>query len=177
MADETTNNTITQEQYDQLKVELEAQVEAEKARAREAVAQATQPLNERITELEGGLQSKDEEITTLKTEGETKDGSLTQLQASLDGAVAEYRALVVSSNPLFSGELIQGSSIDEVKASVERANGIVSKVKTGLESQAQTLASLTTIPAGAPVGTPVDLSALSSREKITRGLQEARKEK
>ena len=171
MADETTNNTITQEQYDQLKVELEAQVEAEKARAKEAVAQATQPLNERITELEGGLQSKDEEITTLKTEGETRDGSLTQLQATLDGALTEYRSLVVSANPLFSEELIQGNTLDEIKASVEKANAVVGKVKAGLESQAN----LTTIPAGAPAATPVDLSTLSSREKITRGLQEARK--
>lgn len=173
MADENTNNQITQEQYDQLKVELEAQVEAEKARAKEAVAQATQPLQGRITELEGSLQSKDEEITTLKTEGETKDGSLTQLQASLDGAVGEYKSLVVSSNPLFSEELVQGSTIDEVKASVERANAVVGKVKASLESQAN----LTTIPAGAPAATPVDLSTLSSREKITRGLGEARKEK
>jgi len=173
LADETTNNTITQEQYDQLKVELEAQVEAEKARAKEAVAQATQPLNERITELEGGLQSKDEEITTLKTEGETRDGSLTQLQATLDGALTEYRSLVVSANPLFSEELIQGNTLDEIKASVEKANAVVGKVKAGLESQAN----LTTIPAGAPAATPVDLSTLSSREKITRGLQEARKEK
>ena len=171
MTDENTNNQITQEQYDQLKVELEAQVEAEKARAKEAVAEATQPLQERITELESGLQSKDEEVQTLKTEGETKDGSLTQLQTTLDGALAEYKSLVVSSNPLFSEELIQGSTINEVKASVEKANAVVGKVKAGLESQAN----LTTIPAGAPAATPIDISTLSSREKITRGLQEARK--
>ena len=173
MSDENTNSQITQEQYDTLKVELEAQVEAEKARSKEAVAEATQPLQGRITELESGLQSKDEEITTLKTEGETKDGSLVSLQATLDGAVTEFKSLVVSSNPLFSEELIQGATIDEVKASVEKANAVVGKVKAGLESQAN----LTTIPAGAPAATPVDLSALSSREKITRGLSEARKEK
>jgi len=173
LSDENANNQITQEQYDTLKVELEAQVEAEKARSKEAIAQATQPLQGRITELEGSLQSKDEEVQTLKTEGETKDGSLVSLQATLDGALAEYRSLVVSANPLFSEELIQGNTLDEIKASVEKANAVVGKVKAGLESQAN----LTTIPAGAPAATPVDLSTLSSREKITRGLEEARKEK
>ena len=171
MADENTNNQITQEQYDQLKVELEAQVEAEKARAKEAVTQATQPLQGRIMELGGDLQAREEEIATLKTESETKDVSLTQLQATLDGALAEYKSLVVSANPLFSEELIQGNTLDEIKASVEKANAVVGKVKASLESQAN----LTTIPAGAPAATPVDLSALSTREKITRGLQEARK--
>jgi len=167
------NNTITQEQYDTLKVELEAQVEAEKARAKEAVEQATQPLNEHVASLQIQIGDKDEELRGLNAQVAESASSLASLQATLDGALAEFKSLVVSANPLFSEELIQGNTLDEIKASVEKANAVVGKVKAGLESQAN----LTTIPAGAPAATPVDLSTLSSREKITRGLQEARKEK
>lgn len=172
---ENQNQTITQEQYDQLKVELEAQVEAERAKAKEAVATATQPLHERITSLEASFQEKEGELETAKTEVVTATADLEGSKAAYEYAVADYKALVVGSNPLFTADLITGSSVDDIKASAEKANALVGKVKEGLEAQAKALAELTTIPAGAPVTTGVDLSALSSRQKITQGLEQARK--
>lgn len=169
------DQTITQEQYDQLKVELEAQVEGERAKAKEAVETATQPLQVRITSLEASLQEKEGELETAKTEVATATGELEGAKAAYEYAVADYKALVTGSNPLFTPDLISGSSIDEIKASTEKANAIVSKVKEGLETEAKALAGLTTIPAGAPAATPTDFSSLSSRAKITQGLEQARK--
>ena len=172
---ENQNQTPTQEQYDQLKVELEAQVEAERAKAKEAVATATQGLQVRITSLEASLQEKEGELETAKTEVATATGDLEGAKAAYEYAVADYKALVVGSNPVFTPDLIQGASIDELKASAEKANALVGKVKEGLEAQAKALAELTTIPAGAPAAAGLDLSTLSSKEKITQGLQQARK--
>ena len=162
------DHSITQELYDELKAELEA----EKAGSGEAVAQATQPLSDRIALLETELSAKDEELTGLKTQAEEKDQELASLQASLDGAVAEYRGLVVSSNNLFTEDMLQGASIDEIKASVEKANALVGKVREGLENEK----TRTTVPAGAPTRTPVDASGMSAREKINYGLEQSRKQ-
>ena len=184
--DKDKDKTVTQEEYDQLKAELEA----EKTKTEEAVATATQELQGRITTLQAEASAKGDEITTLKAEAEQhaealagitqeRDAARTELEgakAAYDYAVADYRALVVSSNPVFSDELIQGSSIEEVKASAEKATALVGKVTESLEAQAQALAALTKVPAGSPQRTPVDLSAMSTREKINYGLEQARKE-
>lgn len=189
----TTVGTVTQEEFDTLKAELEAEKARTEAAVEAAVAAAVilhEKDTERITTLQAEASAKGDEITTLKgeTDGHTQGlAALTQerdtarteaenWQAAHDYAVADYRALVLSSNPVFSDELITGASIEEVKASVGKATALVGKVKESLDAQAQALAQLTTIPAGSPQRQAVDLSAMSTREKINYGLSEARKD-
>jgi len=174
-----TDQTVTQEEFDALKAELEA----EKARTETAVGEATQELTQRIASLEADVQAKGDEAVTLKAEtqqakeqAQTQAGQVETLTQERDAAIGEYRALVVASNSVFSDNLIQGATIDEIKLSAEHAAALVGKVKESLESQAQALAELTTVPAGSPQRQAADLSAMSTREKINYGLNQARKE-
>lgn len=122
-----------------------------------------------ITELEGLVAQKDEELTkanTHITELEQavagSDEKLTTIQNSLAEAVASYKAKVVEANPEVLEELITGDSIECINESLRKAKTLVSRVRQGLEVEI----SGAKIPAGAPPRTPPDLSALSPREKI-----------
>ena len=50
-----------------------------------------------------------------------------------EAAVAAYRKLAVGSNPIFSEELITGSTIAEVDASMKKVTGLAEGIKTRLE--------------------------------------------
>ena len=59
-------------------------------------------------------------------------------------------------------ELITGDTVEAINQSLENAGTLISKVRQGLEEEA----SRVRVPAGAPQRAPLDLSALSPREKI-----------
>jgi len=113
-------------------------------------------------ELEETLATRDAEVAGLKqtiTEAEEK---LAHINDLLSRAVASYRELVVTANPEIPPELITGDSVESVDESLQSARALVEKVKQGIEEET----SRTRVPAGAPQRAPVDLSALSPREKI-----------
>ncbi len=124
---------------------------------------------DRISELEGLLAQKDEELTKVNThiieleqtvaESEEK---LTGINHSLTEAVASYKALVAQFNPEVLEELITGDTIEAINESLEKAKTLISRVRQGLETEI----TAGKVPAGAPVRTPPDLSSLSPREKI-----------
>lgn len=154
---------ITQESYDALKTELET--------AKASVDQASQPLKERIASLEADIKGKGEEITKTLAVVAEKDKSFASLAANFENAVTAYKGQVLKANPLVPVELVAGATIPEIDASVVRATAIVTKIKDGIAQQNQTI----TVPAGAPGRTEPDISGLSTREKITRGLEAKRK--
>jgi chromosome segregation ATPase len=174
------NNTPTQEDYEALKAELEA----EKQKAQTMVSEATQALTEKVATLESDLTTKTGELETLQGQLTAATTAHSELVEELEGAKAAYayavedfRKLVLQTNPMFTPDIIAGDTIDAVKASVEKAGVLVSKVKEGLEAQAKALAGLTTVPAGAPVRGPISTEGLSAKEKINLGLEQARKKK
>jgi len=123
----------------------------------------------RITELEGLVAQKDEEltkanarITELEQAVAESDEKLTTINDSLAEAVASYKATVVQANPEVLEELIIGDTIESINESLKKAKTLISRVRQGLEVEI----SVAKIPAGAPQRTPPDLSALSPREKI-----------
>lgn len=123
----------------------------------------------RITELEGLVAQKDEEltkanarITELEQAVAESDEKLTTINNSLAEAVASYKATVVQANPEVLEELIIGDTIESINESLKKAKTLISRVRQGLEVEI----SVAKIPAGAPQRTPPDLSALSPREKI-----------
>jgi hypothetical protein len=63
--------------------------------------------------------------------------------------------------------MIKGNSIEEINESVKSAQALVEKVKKELGAESARVR----IPAGAPQRTPIDLSALSSREKIRYAME------
>ena len=170
---ENTNQAPTQEAYDAIKLELEG----ERQRAQGLVAEATSELTERIATLEADLATKTGELEPLKVQLKTNTDELEQAKTAYAGAVADYKKLVLQTSLLFTADIIWGDTIEDVKASVEKASALVAKVKAGLEEQANALSHLTAVPAGAPVRSGPNTEGLSTKEKLTLGLEQAKKRK
>lgn len=162
---ETTNETLRQE------------LEAEKAKSQELVAEATRDLQEKVTSLEAGLAARTGELETLQAERQAAGAELEGAKAAYAYAVEDYRRLVLQANPMFTPDIIGGDTIEEVKASVEKANALVGKVREGIEAQAAALSQLSAVPAGAPARSGQSTEGLSTKEKINLGLEQARKKK
>lgn len=117
---------------------------------------------QRETELEQTVADKESEITALKkSEGELKE-KLSALDTSLAEAVKSYKGRVIQLNPGLTEELIEGGTIEAIDKSLEKAMGIIGRVKKSVEKEI----SHSRVPAGAPGRRSADLSGLSPREKI-----------
>ncbi len=122
--------------------------------------------NARITELEQTVASLGSGVATLKEAGVESEQKLTEAGNTLSQAVSSYKALAMKSNPEVPVDLITGDNIEAIDNSLENAKSLVNKVREGLEAQIK----MVKIPAGAPPRAPIDLSALSPREKIEYGI-------
>jgi len=109
----------------------------------------------RVIELEALVAQKDEELTKANSR-------VSELEQVVAEAVASYKAMVTQSNSEVPEELISGDTIDSVNESLMKAKTLIGKVRQGLEAEITS----SKVPAGAPLRTPPDLSALSPREKI-----------
>ncbi len=118
--------------------------------------------NARITELEQTVASLESEGATLKQSSLESEQKMAEVGNALSQAIASYKALVIKSNPEVPADLIVGDTIEAIDNSLKNAKSIISKVREGLEAEIK----MVKIPAGAPPRAPVDLSALSPREKI-----------
>jgi uncharacterized coiled-coil protein SlyX len=124
----------------------------------------------RISELEQAIAERDDQIAALKQSLAELEPRLTELENSLSQAVSSYRALVIKSNPGLPEELVAGDSIEEIDDSLASAQALIDRVRERLETEIAG----TRIPAGAPQRTPIDLSALSPKEKIQYAIGERR---
>ena len=162
---------MTEEEIKALQDELEAikgelnGLKAEKGN----LAGELESRNTKITELEAVVAEKDNRlelanirVNELVPAVDEKNEKISSLNDSLSQAVSSYKALVVKSNPGILEELITGDTIGVIDQSLENAEALIGKVRQGLEEEA----SKTKVPAGAPQRIPLDLSALSAREKI-----------
>ena len=118
--------------------------------------------NARIAKLEQTVANLDSEVASLKQAMAESEERLTTINHSLAEAVASYKALIIQSNPEVLEELITGDTIEAINESLETAKTLVSRVRQGLEAEI----TAGKVPTGAPIRTPPDLSALSPREKI-----------
>jgi hypothetical protein len=166
---EAENNTPTAEDYASLKLELEA----EKQRAAGLVEQATTELQGKVAELEG-------QVSIYATDAQALQEKLDLLNIDFEGAKAAYayavedfKKLASASNPLIPAEVIFGTTVEEVKASLSRANKLVANVQESLSKQA----AAASVPAGAPQRTGPNVEGMSIKEKINLGLEQARKKK
>lgn len=141
---------------------------------RRALEEAVRPLNERITLLEQDLASKEQEIQRQSELVHRQEAGLNALNARHEAAVAAYRGALVRANPLIPAELINGGSVEELDGSLQRAAGLVSHIRQGLELQQKVEQRADVIPAGAPGRVPPDMSGMSAREKIAYGLEQTR---
>ncbi|MFP3898203.1 MAG: hypothetical protein ACLFVD_02720 [Dehalococcoidia bacterium] len=139
---------------------IRAQLEEERTAAAEALAALTE---------------KDEHIALLQTElsearqlSEAAQAERTTLQEAHGAAVQKYLEAVKAANPSLPPETIAGSTIEDIDASVEKAQAIAQAVKASLENEARN----TRVPAGAPTRA-IDLESLSPAEKIKLGLSQS----
>ena len=137
--------------------ELETLKEAKEALSRELEFKETA-----IAKVRQELSSKDSEIITLQQAVAETEKRLTGANDALAKAVASYKALVVESGPGVLAELITGDTVDEVDESLKNAKILIDRVRQEIEEES----SKTKVPAGAPQRAPLDMSALSPREKI-----------
>ncbi len=115
-----------------------------------------------ITRLEQALAGKDSEIAALKQALSESERKLADLGEALAQSVAAYKELVVQANPGVLADLITGDTVEQVNESLKNAQALVDRVRQEMEAEASKIR----IPAGAPQRAPLDLSALSPREKI-----------
>jgi len=132
--------------------------------------EALEERNSRIAELESTLADSDAQINTLKQSLAELEVKLAELADSRSQAIASYRELVVRSNPDLPEELVIGESVEEIDKSLARARALIDRVRQRLETEIAGAR----IPAGAPLRTPADLSALSAQEKIQYAIGERR---
>jgi hypothetical protein len=121
------------------------------------------------------LAEKDALIADLQAQlSEAKKGSeaaaaeLASVKESHSKAISKYLDAVKLANIHLPPEVIAGSTIEEIDASVEKAKTIAESVKKALEAQAKEAK----IPAGAPIRGEISLEGLSPREKIVAGIQQ-----
>jgi multidrug resistance efflux pump len=168
---ETINETPTSEDYQALRQELEE----EKQKAAGLVGRATKELKEKLASLEAEMAARTGELETLRVQLAEATTNFEGAEAAYAYAVEDYKQMVLQANPLFTPDIIGGDTIEKVKASVEKANALVGKVREGLEAQAAAMSQLHAVPAGAPARSGQSAEGLSTKEKINLGLEQARR--
>jgi chromosome segregation ATPase len=139
---------------------IKAQLEQEKNAAAAAKA-ALATRDARIAELEASL-------NVVNQATETAAAELTQVKDAHTRAVSKYLDVVKLANPTLPGDVITGSTIEEIDASLAKATTIAGAVKASLEDEAKKAK----VPAGAPPRTEISVEGLSPREKIAAGIQQ-----
>lgn len=151
---------------DNLPQESGLSVTAEQEQTQVDCGDELKPLRARVIELEALLAQKNEELATASARLSELETVVVESKERLAQAASSYKALVVKLNPGVLEELVTGDTIDDINASLEKARGIVGRVRQGLEAEIVSAR----VPAGAPERGPVDLGALSPREKIQYGI-------
>ena len=150
-----TNGAAVPPEVEAIKAQLE---EERKAKAAAEAALATKDAH--IAQLEASL-------SEAKKGSEAAAAELTSVKEAHTTAVTKYLDAVKLANPTIPGDVIAGSSIEEIDASLARASTIAGAVKANLEAEAKEAK----VPAGAPPRGEISLEGLSPREKIAAGIK------
>lgn len=125
---------------------------------------------ETVEQSQGEAQELEEIVNQLKEQLASREQELVSLKEQLALSVAKYRTLVLAGVPEIPEELVQGSTVEEINASLTKAQEMVERVTRQIEAQR----AKERVPAGAPARMPPDLSALSPRDKIAYALTKSK---
>jgi len=153
---ESPDGVSTPEDLEAIKAQLEEEKEA-KAAAEAALADK----DVRIAELEASL-------SEAKTGSEAAAAELATVKEANTQAVAKYLDVVRLANSTIPRDIIAGDTIEDIDASLAKAQTIAGAVKANLEAQAKEAK----VPAGAPTRTEISVEGLTPREKIAAGIQQ-----
>jgi hypothetical protein len=122
---------------------------------------------EKITGLERTLAEKDRELAALRQTADEAKQANNRLYSELSKAVAAYKEMVGQANPGPVAEMLKGDTIAGINESLISARALVAKVRQDIGAETARVS----VPAGAPMRTAPDLSALTAREKIKYGIE------
>jgi hypothetical protein len=153
---ETANTAPVPDELAQIKAQLE-----EERKAAEELMLAAADKDAHIAQLEA-------QLSEAKSESEAALAETARLKEAEAASTSKYREALLAAHPNIPADLIQGSSIAELHASVEKATATVEAVKKSLETQA----AATRVPAGAPTRGGISLEGMSPREKIAYAIKQ-----
>ncbi len=111
-----------------------------------------------------GLAARDAELAALRQAAEQHQAAAAEVQQQL---LAAHRArLLAEHHGRIVEELVQGSTVDELNASVARAQAAYTSVAEQVRA-----AAAASVPAGNAARSGPDLALLSAQEKIAHGLR------
>jgi len=139
---------------------ITAQLEEEK-KAKAAAEAALAEKDNRIGDLEA-------QLSEVQRGFESTTAELNQVKEAHAQAVTKYLDAVRAANPTIPRDIIAGGTIEDIDASVEKAQSIAGAVRQSLEAEAKEAK----VPAGAPARGEISLEGLSPREKIAAGIQQ-----
>ncbi len=142
--------------------EQEQGLTGEESEQREASRARVAELDGLVAEKDEGLSKANARIAELEQSVAESNDKLSGINESLGQTISSYKALVVQSNLDVPEEMITGDSLEAINNSLASARELIGKVRSGIEAEI----SSARVPAGAPQRAPIDLSALSPREKI-----------
>jgi hypothetical protein len=151
-----TNAAPTGEETAAIKAQLD---EEKKAKAAAVAALATRDAQ---------LAALQTSLSEAKTASAAAAAELTLAKQAQTKAVSKYLDAVKLANPAIPGDVITGSTIDEIDASLAKATTIAGAVKANIEAQAKE----GKVPAGAPPRGEISTEGLSPREKIAAGVKQ-----
>lgn len=161
-------------EFEEKLAEAQAEIERLQATAADGEARAlhlqeiTDKMRRELAGTQEELAASRQQMADLDERLSATHGEKEELHARLQAAASKYRQVLLAAAPELPEEMVQGESIEEIEASLEKARETVFQIRERLEAQAQT----GRIPAGSPPRTAPDFSALSAIEKIRLGLSQ-----
>jgi len=121
-------------------------------------------LKEALAEKSALADTREQELSTLRTAGSAAEERIASLEGSLSEAISKYKERLCSAHPELLENMITGETIREIDDSLGSALLLVDKLKTSIAEQAKEV----TVPAGSPErdGTCDFIWAMSAKEKI-----------
>jgi len=153
---ETTNGVSTPEDLEAIKAQLEEEKEA-----KAAVEASLAEKDARIVELEGQL--SEAQVNLVSVTDQLTDETKAHAQA-----ISKYLDAVRLANSTIPQDIIAGDTIEDIDASLAKAQTIAGAVKANLEARDKEAK----VPAGAPTRGEISLEGLTPREKIAAGIQQ-----
>jgi chromosome segregation ATPase len=145
-----------------------AHADIERLQSRVADAESlVETRNEELSSLRLQLTERDSRVAETATEVESLRSAVELARQEARAAVQRVRSSVLEREPELPAELVQGETVPDLDAAIERARQTVTQVRQHLEQQAQSRR----VPAGAPVRGAPDTSSMSAAEKIRSGLR------
>jgi uncharacterized coiled-coil protein SlyX len=122
----------------------------------------------RIATLEGELAAIRNDLKEARTAHDTAQRQANALKEALSAALLKYRDLLLASAPDIPSDLVKGDTLEELEASFNAAKQMVERIRSQVEAKV----AKERVPAGSPIRSAPDLSALTPKEKILHALRQ-----